>query len=239
MFGLFRRTQPIVLDYWYVLIPDFETSTTKFYDAVGKELDQRKVPGLEVTRVLFPEGSVLSSRREYLQMRRERLLFEVCSASFGTAWFFSCRFSEFPLHFRLLHLLLILFVLISIWFVYQVAFGGYWGSAVFGASILGLVFLLKGVIPLGLYDLDHRLLRMPMIGPFYELYLRPNTYFREDSRIMYCDLVNQVVRGKVEEFAGRQEAKKVEFKRDEAVLAGRPGFFGQWLKRLWDGLRIK
>lgn len=239
MFGLFRGNVPVVLDYWYVLIPDFETSTSKFYEAVGKELDRRKVPNLEVARVLFPEGSVLSARREYLRMRRERLLFEVCSASFGTSWFFSCRFSEFPLRFGLRHLLILLLVGNLIWSAHQYAFGLFWGSVVFVATIVGLVFLLKGVVPLGLYDLDHRIMRLPVIGPFYEIFLRPNTYYREDARIMYCDLVNQVVRGKVEEFAGRQEAKKVEFKRDESVVAGRPGFLGHWWKRLWDGLKTK
>src|SRR5690242_20150917 len=95
MFG-FSRKKGEVISHWYSLIPSFNTSTKEFYDAVEKELKERQLPGLDLFHVEFAEGGVLSAKREYLRMTRERLIFDVCAAPFGTGYFFSCRFAEIP-----------------------------------------------------------------------------------------------------------------------------------------------
>jgi len=239
MLGFFRKTRPLVHDHWYALIPDFKISTAEFYDSVDSELHRREIPDLEVCRIPFPEGSILSLRREYLRIQRERLLFEICAAPFGTSWFFSCRFSEFPLRFRLLHVLLLLVAGFGVWLAYSYVFGMFWGPVVMATSLLGLIFLLKRVVPMGLFDLDHRILHLPILGPLYEIFLRPNTYFREDTRLMYCDLVGQIVRAKIEEFAGRSDIRNVEFKKDDQILSGGNGQLAGLLKTLWAGLKKK
>ncbi len=44
----------------------------------------------------FAEGGTLLSKREYLRMTHEQLVFDICAAPFGTAYFFSCRFAQIP-----------------------------------------------------------------------------------------------------------------------------------------------
>jgi len=125
------------------------------------------------------------------------------------------------------------------WLAYSYVFGMVWGPVVMATSLIGLVFLLKGVVPMGMFDLDQRLMRLPILGPLYEIFFRPNTYFREDTRLMYCDLVGQIVRTQIEEFAGRADIRNVEFKKDDQILAGGNSQLAGLLRNLWAGLKKK
>src|SRR5467141_2523433 len=107
MFSFFKPKKMDVLSHWYSLIPGFNTSAQEFYQSIERELKERQVPGLEITRVEFSEGRLLSHKREYLRMTRERLVFDVCAAPFGTAYFFSCRFAEIPAVIRLWQLIIL------------------------------------------------------------------------------------------------------------------------------------
>src|SRR5690242_10340709 len=118
MFGFFRRPKPIVHQWWYAVLLDFGASTEEFYSSIEADLKAREVQGLELLRIEYAEGGLLSAKRAYLRMQRERLLFDVCSAQFGTSWLFSCRFSEKPLVLRYYHLLAMLLLLGAFWFSY-------------------------------------------------------------------------------------------------------------------------
>lgn len=108
MMEFFRSKRADVLSHWYSLVPNFGTSAKEFYETIERALQERKVPGLEISRVEFSEGGILSDKREYLRMSRERLVFDVCGAPFGTSYFFSCRFAEIPAVIQLWQLLLLL-----------------------------------------------------------------------------------------------------------------------------------
>jgi hypothetical protein len=237
MLGFLFRRKPILHDHWYVLIPDFEISTAEFYQSIEDELKRQKIPGLDITEVEFPEGNLMSPNRIYLRLARERLLFEVCAAPFGTSWFFSCRFSEIPLYVRFWELIVMLGALYGLFMAYFLAFGTFWGITVFAVTILGLVYLFNGVVPMGLGQLDSKLVRFPVIGPFYEIFIRRNTYFRQDTRLMYCNIVDQIVRAKVHEFAAVEEVTKVDFQRDESPEGFQvPPFLKKGFNKLWDFL---
>jgi hypothetical protein len=88
-FGLWRRSKPdMIEDPRGTYLEDFSTSTEEFYSAIEEELTTRKFPELTVTREFFREGGPLSAQREYLRMRRERLIFDICAAPFGTSFIF-------------------------------------------------------------------------------------------------------------------------------------------------------
>ena len=236
MFGLWPKQKTILLEHWYVLLEDFQTSTPEFYESIESALEERQVEGLQKSRVEFPEGGPGSPRRLYLRLRRERLIFDVCSAPFGTSWFFSCRFAEIPIKLRVWELLVLLGILTGIYALYWSAFGYLWGSATFTASILGTLYLLNSLVAMELYNLDAVLIKLPVIGTVYELFLRSNSYYREDTRLMYTDTVNRVIREKVEEFAGQEGVTKVEFKEVEQPMgAGVFGFMISVLRNLWAG----
>src|SRR5258706_14918319 len=83
-----------LIDYTYYFFDNFQTSVAEYYDSIEKELKARKVPDLDTQRITWSEGSLLSANRVYLRMARERLVFDICAAPFGTSFFFSCRFAE-------------------------------------------------------------------------------------------------------------------------------------------------
>ena len=243
MFGLGLDSKAIVLKHWYVLMPEYQASTGEFYEAVEKSLTDQEVPGLETSRILFPEGGFLSAHREYLRMRRERLVFDVCSTAFGTSWFFSCRYAFIPLRLRLWEILAIPAILFLLWLLHFAVFGLFWGSIVCGVSVVGFLYLLNILLMMGLFDLDAMVMKVPVLGPFYEIFIRRDTYYREDTRLMYCDLVDQIVKSKVVEFSGAKDLSEVPIKEDPSPPppGGFLGFvFGglhQLFGRMLSGLR--
>ena len=96
-FGFWRRKKPTLLEEPKgVFLEDFRIASNDFYAAVEAELTARNIPDLTITRELFREGGLLSSKREYLRMRRERLVFDICAAPFGTSFFFQPGSRRFP-----------------------------------------------------------------------------------------------------------------------------------------------
>jgi hypothetical protein len=77
MLGIFDKKVDDGCEHWYSLVPGFNASTKEFYDAIELELKERKIPGLEISRLEFAEGGALSKDREYLRMTRERLVFDI------------------------------------------------------------------------------------------------------------------------------------------------------------------
>jgi hypothetical protein len=73
MFGFLNSKKAEVLQHWIAFVEGFVLSSSEFYDSVEKELKVREVPGMEMARVEFSEGSILSDKRLYLRMVRERV----------------------------------------------------------------------------------------------------------------------------------------------------------------------
>lgn len=211
MFGLFKPKSPIVHKWWYVVLPDFEASTEEFYSAIEQDLAARELQGLDLSRVEYAEGGLLSAQRAYLRMKRERLLFDVCSAPFGTSWLFSCRFSEFPITIRLWEVFALLIALAGFWYSYVSLFGLLTGNIMFASTVLGLILAMVCAVPFGFHDMDAALMQMPVIGPFYEVFFRKDTYYRQDTRAAYTTIVNSIVRARVQEVARARGVEDVQF----------------------------
>lgn len=218
MFGFFEKEQGEVIDHWYALVPSFNTSTKEFYESIERELKERKVPSLDIASVEFAEGGIMSSKREYLRMTRERLVFDICAAPFGTAFFFSCRFAELPAVIRLWQLLV---VLVGILMTVALAFrylGFILAPVVLLACFVFLIYTLRNAVAMGLKDLDATLVRSPVFGPIYENWFRKETYYRQDTRLMYRDTVNDVVKAKVEETTGAKGIKLIKYNESSPIL---------------------
>jgi hypothetical protein len=218
MFGLFEKKKGDVIDHWYSLVPGFNVSAKEFYEAVEKELKDRKVPGLEMFQVDFAEGGLLSAKREYLRMTRERLVFDICAAPFGTAFFFSCRFAEIPAVIQLWQLLVVLVGSLMIaGLIFKLA-GIILGIGILIVGFIAAIYLLRNAVSLGLKDLDATLIKSPVVGPIYENWFRKETYYRQDTRLMYRDTVNDVVKAKVEETTGAKGIKLIKFNDYSPIL---------------------
>ena len=226
MFGLFGSKKAEILNHWYALVPGFKSSTGEFYGMVEKELKNREIPGLESSRLDFSEGGALSAKREYLRMTRERLVFDVCAAPFGTSYFFSCRFAEIPAVVTIAELILFLGALgiggmLLLYLCVKVF--GLFAPFVFPFVCLALlilgIYVMRNAVALGLKDLDAALIKMPILGPIYEAWFRKDTYYRQDTRLMYLDTVNEVVKAAVEETTGAKGIKLLRFNEHDPILS--------------------
>ncbi len=89
---------------------------------------------------------------------------------------------------------------------------------VWAVFIILLFFVLRNAVAIGLNDLDSTLIRSSVIGPMYERWFRRETYYRQDTRLMYCDTVNAVVKALVEETSAAKGIKFVQFNEYNPVL---------------------
>ena len=211
MFGIWKRRKTDVLRYWYVVFDNFDTPVSEFYQAIEHDLEVRELTGLEVSRIEYAEGGMLSARREYLRMRRERLVFDICAAPFGTSWLFSCRFAFIPASFGIWDFVVTLVTFACLVWFYAALFGLILGSILLAASLMALVLLMRNAVVMGLTDLDASLIQVPVVGALYETFIRKETYYREDTRNAYCDIVEKVVKARIEEL-GAAVKKLVEYK---------------------------
>lgn len=209
-----------MLSHWFVVSDNFSHSTTEFYAEVEKELAARQVPGLTMTRVDFSEGGALSDKRTYLRMIRERLVFDVCAAPFGRAYFFSLRFAEIPPQVAPWQLALCFFAPLLILGLLMKVLGFFAGLGVFVAAGFGLVYLLRNAIALGLEDLDTTLVQSPIFGAIYERYFRAETYYRHDTRLLYHTIVSEVVHKMADETTAAKGVKLVRAYEHNPILDG-------------------
>jgi hypothetical protein len=210
-FGLWRRKKPELLeDPKGLILEDFSTSAEAFYAAIEAELVARQVPDLTITRELFAEGGILSSKREYLRMRRERLVFDICAAPFGTSYFFSTRFAEIPVVLYVWQLLLVLILLAGIGALYWLLMGPAWGVILFVLNVVAWFVLLRNLDTLRLFRLDDFLMQVPVFGIVYEVFFRRETYYRIDTRTMYVELVKKIVARQVDACTGGQGIQLVD-----------------------------
>lgn len=212
MFGLWKKRKPEeIREPTYTLIDHFQTSSDEFYKTIEAELEARNVPGLEVSRLDYREGGMLSSKRDYLRMRRERLTFDLCSAPFGTSWFFSYRFCEIPAPFPFFQFLVVLALISALALGYVMLFGPIWGGIIIGMTVVGFALVLRNALTLGFEDFDAWLLAVPVFGRVYEILLRRETFFRQDTRFMYAEMLERVIQDKIREVTAAEGIERVDF----------------------------
>ena len=208
MFNFFKKKAD-VLNHWIGFADGFQTSPTEFYATLEKELSNRKIPSMELSRIEFPEGGLLSEKRVYLRMLRERLVFDVCAAPFGSGFFFSCRTSEIPLVLRLWQLFLTLALSLLFFLVLTYYLGLLLGPLVFLTLVVTTIYILRNTVAMGLQDLDKTLIKSPLIGSLYESWFRKETYHRIDSRLCYLEVVPRAVKKLAEDATAAKGVKLV------------------------------
>jgi hypothetical protein len=205
--------------HWYTAVDNFQFISSEFYQIVQTELTTRKVPGLEATRVEFNEGGLLSDKREYLRLKRERLVFDICAAPFGTSYFFSFRFVELPLGIKPTELFVFVVALALVFSLFVKVFGLFVGPIALLLLVAAACYVMRNALALGLRDLDASLLKTPVIGAIYEVLFRKETYYREDTRLMYLSTVNGITEALVDEVTAAKGVKIVK-RYDRAPIFG-------------------
>jgi hypothetical protein len=195
------------LDYWIRFADSFTFPPEDFYAAVEHELAERKFPSLQTSREEFAEGGLLSERRMYLRMFRERLALYACAAPFGTGYFFSCRTIYVPALVRLWHIIaaLLFFAVVGRLFLQPL------GLKFTVIALVSLVFALAGVLrnaaSSALSNFDAVLLKIPVVSTFYEDWFRDDTFYRLDTRVVYLTKVPAIVLELAEEVTAEKGVK--------------------------------
>lgn len=78
-----------ILSNWSGHIPFFNASTEDFYLLVEQIIRAHDIPNATKERVKHKEGGFFSSKREYLRIRYDDLVFDICAAPFGKDFYIS------------------------------------------------------------------------------------------------------------------------------------------------------
>jgi hypothetical protein len=210
-----------VISHWHHFIEDFNTSTLDFYRYVEETLKAKEAP-VRPQHIDWSEGGLLSAKREYLRASYGRYSFDICAAPFGKDFFFSWwltkRRPESALMMgcgAMIGLLLVLTLLVSLagyvfgFVLFLVALGAAW-TLLANGTIAGADFV------------DDVMLALPIWGAFYTRFIKPATYFSEDSRLVFEEAVHTIVLRQVEAFLKTKGARALA--PDEARPQSRPLF---------------
>ena len=203
----FKRKNDEVLDHWISFADGFNQPPQEFYTLVTQELDARKIPTMEMSDVEYAEGGLLSDKRLYLRMIRERLAFDLCASPFGNTYFFSCRTIHSPPALRLWH---IAAAILFFWIVYGLflkLLGFVFACIATAALFVAILEMFRNAVSMGLNDLDNALMKIPVIGPIYENWFRKETYYRQDARLAYLAIVPEIVKEAAENVTGAKGIK--------------------------------
>lgn len=183
-----RSLQTPVFAHWHKLVPEFTASPQEFYTALETAVRKREVPDLKTSRIEYHESGVISALRIYLRIQRNKLAFDVCAAPFGTDFFFSWWLTEPKKSYKAwgclsLFLLFGLAALVITTFDTKgCVFALLLGLAAIAILVMGTRggwFLSKDII-----------LAIPYLGALYEYFFDPETYYKEDTRTMYREIVH-------------------------------------------------
>lgn len=207
------------LDYWIAFLDDYKLSPQQFYDAIAKELAARRIPDMEISREQFAEGGLLSDRRIYLKMFRERLALYTCAAPFGTGYFFSCRAVYVPALVRLWHILAALLFFALLGEVLIKPLGVLFASIAMVTLMFALVGVLRNAAASAISNVDAFLLKIPVVSTIYADWFRADdTYWRVDTRLIYLNRVPALIRELAQEITAANGAKLVEQYRFAPVM---------------------
>ncbi len=201
--NMLRNSHSGVLSHWHTLFENFSTSTQDFYGAVEEAVRERKLPDIEISRVLWSEGGIGSAQREYLRIRRKRIAFDICSAPYGNGHFFSWWLARVPPKFGAFITIAILFAALLVTGIASLILSlmlPKGGCAAGLGSLFVPLFLYPGILLLlgylvqeGLLGDEEWALSLPVIGWLYVFVFNPATYYRQDNAMMFRDSVRNAV----------------------------------------------
>lgn len=205
----FKSKKDEVLNHWIAFADNLQFSGQEFYQRLETQLSERKIPGLEISKVEYSEGGLLADQRIYLRFIRERLAFDTCAAPFGTGYFFSCRTVHSPVVVQLWHVLVVLGFLTGLYCLFAYYLGIVFAAIAVAGLILAVAQVFRNTLTMKLTDLDAMLIKTPVIGPLYEKWFRVDSYYRQDTRLVYLDIVPKLVQSLAEEMTASKGTKLV------------------------------
>jgi hypothetical protein len=182
--------------HWAKLFEGLQASSMEFYTQVEVAVGHRSIPDVVMERVEYREGGALSGVRQYLRVRRRRDVFDVCGAPFGNGFFFSWWLAEIKPALPSIVAVLIVFGYLAVLGLFVNKIGLFAGPVVLVLLVPLILFLMSRM---GNPDADDFILQLPLIGPLYERFFHPVTYYRIDTSQMFQQAVQEAVMGVVDQ----------------------------------------
>ena len=200
----------------YQFVENFTISPQAFYQAVERNLLSRQVPSMSQTRIEYHEGSILSAKREYLRLRRDRIVFDVCAAPFGTGFFVSWRLvTRRRSLMKLCGMIGALGFLGIMMLSTLIAMTAGFGEALQVFFMLTFLLLLAETISITGYfllhfwltNMDNNLSASPHYGELYAWVIGRDTFYRIDTMLMFKESVTAAILQSINEFTGTEELR--------------------------------
>jgi hypothetical protein len=182
-----------VISHWHQSVEGLHTSTLEFYDAVEKAIRAKEVADIRIERIEVPEHGLLSAKRVYLGVSYGRLRFDICGAPFGTDFFFSWWLVKRTPGLAALWGCATIIGLPVITLGFISVLGFFWGIVVELLAIVIGFGVLRSSGSEGWIAVEDAILGMPVIGQLYSKFVKPVTYFSEDTRMMFEETVHRIV----------------------------------------------
>ena len=74
---------------WYYYFDNFQFSPKDFYAIVEEHIKKRKVPKANLSRVKFYQDLGFWNKREYLRVKNQDYIFDICASPYGGGFFVS------------------------------------------------------------------------------------------------------------------------------------------------------
>lgn len=84
----------LAFSHWYHLNENLQQSSKEFYNQLTQAIQKRKLPKVSLSQIYHKEGGVVSAKREYLRVKREEYIFDICAAPYGNGFFVSWWLGE-------------------------------------------------------------------------------------------------------------------------------------------------
>lgn len=182
-----------VISHWHQSVEGLSTSTMEFYAAVEKALREKEVADLRIERLTVNEHGILSATREYLGISFGRFRFDICGAPFGKDYFFSWWLVKRTPGFAALWGCATIIGLPLVALAFISALGFIKGILMTVLAVVIGVAVLKSVAADGWDAIEDTILAMPVTGVLYAKFIKPVTYYSEDTRLMFEETVHRVV----------------------------------------------
>lgn len=84
----------VVHAHWHYLFDKVQYSAQEFYALTEAAIASREITGVTMSRVTLSEGNLLSAGREYLRVKGNEYIFDICASPFGNGFFVSWWLGE-------------------------------------------------------------------------------------------------------------------------------------------------
>jgi hypothetical protein len=195
-----------VISHWHHSVENLTASALEFYRAVEDTLTSKESP-TKIDRIDWRESGVLSAKREYLRVCYGRYAFEICAAPFGKDYFFSWWLTKRNPDMALLYGCGAVIGLIVLYGILVKVAGLVGGTLLFLIALAAAFGLLMNAARAGAAIVEDVILATPIMGMLYSRFLKPVTYYTEDTRLAFEEAVHRVVLQHVEALLNAKGAK--------------------------------